>query len=409
MTGFRHLRRHARALTILATAVIAGALLQRTASSAPDLPTATVRQGTFEDVLTLRGEVRPSRSLTLSAPARGGDLRILRIARTGTRVKAGDTVVEFDRSMVLRTLAEKSSELKRAEADIDRIRAQRRIAEQKLVTEAQKARFDVERARLDTKGEELLSRVEFEQRRLAVGDAESVLRSVEHNLAAERKAAAAELRGAEQKRDKARFEVEDAKAQLARLSIVAPTSGIVTVLQNFRSGGAGGAEFREGDRPWNGAALAELPDLSHAIIVVKLDESERARVKEGQSAAVRVDAVPDKDFNGTLRNISALTRADFSTWPPARHFEATVVLDSVDARLRSGMNATARLVVDRVAGALMVPAKALFVLNGETVCYIRSGDRFVPRTVHVVRRGTEDAIVGGVRAGEVITTQRPAL
>jgi HlyD family secretion protein len=407
MRTISFVRRHSKLLTTVAVLTIAGLAWQRSASSAPELPTATVRQGAFEDVLTLRGEIRPSRSITLAAPSRGGELRILRIARTGTRVRPGDTIIEFDRTSVLRTLAEKSSELKRAEAEIDRLRAQRHIAEQKLVTEAQKARFDVERARLDTKGEDLFSRVEFEQKRLAVADAESTLRAAEEKLAAERKAAGAELRGAEQKREKARLEVKDAQGQLEQLSITAPSAGIVTVLQNFRSGGAGGAEFREGDRPWNGAALAELPDLSKPIVLAKLDESERARLREGQQADVRVDAVPDMDFSGTLTTVSALTRADFTQWPPARHFEATVVLSASDPRFRAGMNASVRLVTERVASATVVPVKALFAVNGETVCYVRSGAVFRPRPVKVERRGAQEAVVSGVRVGEVIATERP--
>jgi hypothetical protein len=408
MIAVAFLRRHAKAVTALVAIALAGLAWQRASSSSLQLPTAIVREGVFEDVLTLRGEVRPSRSLILTAPSRGGDLRILRMARTGTRVNAGDTVVEFDRTTVLRTLGEKGSELKRAEAEVDRIRAQRRIAEQKLVTDAQKARFDLERARLDTKGEDLLSRVELEQKRLAVADAESALRVAEQKLAAERHAATAELRGAAQKREKARREVEDAQQQLQQLSVVAPAGGIVTVLQNFRSGGAGGAEFREGDRPWNGAALAELPDLSKGIVIAKLDESERARLKAGQQAAVRIDALPDKDFTGTLTTVSALTRADFSQWPPARNFEATIVLDAVDPRLRAGMNATARLVTDRIGRATVVPLKALFALNGQTVCYVRSGSGFLSRPVQVERRGAEEAMVSGVRAGEVVAIERPA-
>jgi HlyD family secretion protein len=399
--------RRARLLTVLTALAVAAIGWQQTASSEPDLPTAVVREGVFEDVLTLRGEVRPSRSITLYAPSRGGDLRIVRMAKTGTRVNAGDPVIEFDRTAVTRTLDEKTSELKRAQAEVDRIRAQRRIAEQKLVTEAQKAGFNVERARLDTKGEDLLSRVDLEQRRLAVADAESTMRVANNKLVAEAKAAAAELRGAEQKREKARLEVEDARRQLEMLSIRAPAAGIVTVLQNFRSGGAGGAEFREGDRPWNGAALAELPDLSRGIVVAKLDESERARLKEGQHAAVRIDALPDRDFGGVLKTISALTRPDFTTWPPARHFEAVIALDAVDPRLRTGMNASARLVTERLGNATIVPVKALFALNGATVCYVRSRGAYSPRPVTVERRGVDEASVSGVRAGEVVATERP--
>ena len=120
-------RTHAKALTALVAIALVGLVWHRTATSVPELPTAVVRHGAFENVLTLRGEVRPFRSVTLAAPSRGGDLRILRIAKTGTRVQAGDTVIEFDRTMVLRTLSEKRSQLKRAEAEVDRIRAQRQI------------------------------------------------------------------------------------------------------------------------------------------------------------------------------------------------------------------------------------------------------------------------------------------
>jgi hypothetical protein len=275
------------------------------------------------------------------------------------------------------------------------------------VTEVQKARFTLERARLDTRGEDLLSRVDLEQKRLVVADAESALRVAEEKLTAERKAAIAELRGVQQKRDKARFEVDDAQQQLQRLSILAPSSGIVTVLPNFRSGGAGGAEFREGDRPWSGAALIELPDLTKPIVITKLEESDRARLKEGVPAMVQIDAVPDKEFGGIVKTVSALTRADFTIWPAARNFEAIVVLEGGDPRLRAGMNATARVVTDRVASATIVPVKALFPLNGETVCYVRTGGEFVPRTVQIQRRGTEEAIVTGVRAGESVATERP--
>jgi HlyD family secretion protein len=399
--------RRGRVVAAAAGVLLAAFVLVGTVSSGSNLPTATVRQGTFEDVLTLRGEVRPSKSLTLAAPARGADLRILRIARTGSRVNAGDTVIEFDRSTVLRTLGEKESELKRSEAEIDRIQAQRRIAEQQVMTDVYKARLDLERAKLDASAEELLSRVEFEQRKLAVSDAESALRAVEEKLAAERQAAAAELGGAHKKRDKARLEVDDARTQLQQLSIVAPRAGIVTVLQNWRSGGAGGAEFREGDRPWNGAALAELPDLSTVVLVAKLDESERARLKADQKAAVRIDALPDKDFDGSISNISALTRADFSIWPPARNFEATIALGAGDQRLRPGMNGTARLIVDRVARAILVPTRALFALEGDTVCYVRDGGAFAPRRVKVARRGADDAIVDGVQPGDVVALERP--
>lgn len=407
MTSTRLRRARSGAVVVVLMSAAGAALVQRTGFREADIGTAVVRQGEFEDVVTLRGEVRPVRSITLSAPTRGGELRILRIARTGTAVNAGDTVIEFDRSFVLNTFEEKRSELKRAEAELDRIRAQRQIAEQEIVTEVQKARFDLERARLDTRGEEFASRVDIEQRRLAVADAESTLRALEEKLAAERKSAQAELAGVRHKRDKARREVEEAEGQLKQLSVIAPAPGVITILPNFRASGAGGAEFREGDRPWNGAPIAELPDLAQVLVTAKLDESERARLREGVPATVRVDAIPDRDFTGRVKQISALTRADFTTWPPARNFEATIELAAADRRLRPGMNATARVTVDRVSGATLVPVKALFNEGTRTICYVRSRAGFTARDVAVSRRGSDEAIVSGLRAGDIVATERP--
>ena len=69
-----------------------------------------------------------------------------------------------------------------------------------------------------------------------------------------------------------------AKSYLSKMQIVAPIDGIVNVLPNFRSGGSFGQSppaFKEGDRAWTGAAIAEIPDLSSMYIDLKLEEVDR--------------------------------------------------------------------------------------------------------------------------------------
>jgi hypothetical protein len=70
---------------------------------------------------------------------------------------------------------------------------------------------------------------------------------------------------------------------------------------------------------------------------------------------VRVDAVPDRDLTGTLKDISVVAKPDFTTWPPVRNFDVVVTLTDADARLRSGMSASARVELDRLASVLVVP------------------------------------------------------
>jgi hypothetical protein len=69
----------------------------------PDLPTARVTRGEFVDTLEIRGEIKPLKSVVLSSPMQSGELQILKLAKSGTMVKAGDVLVQFDPSTLQRT------------------------------------------------------------------------------------------------------------------------------------------------------------------------------------------------------------------------------------------------------------------------------------------------------------------
>jgi HlyD family secretion protein len=173
--------------------------------------------------------------------------------------------------------------------------------------------------------------------------------------------------------------------------------------------GGGGVEFREGDRAWAGASILELPDLSSIHLEARLDESDRGRLKVGQQALVKIEAVPGKDFTAHVDLISVLARVDFSSgWPPVRNFDLGLVLDNPDPRVRPGMTATARIAADRLPDATLVPAEAIFQKDGRPVVYRLDGSKFDEQPIEIVRRGREQAAVrSGVRAGDKLAVRRP--
>src|SRR5687767_9679475 len=83
-------------LAVLVVVVAAGVFAAVGRGSAPDLPTIEVKRGEYVDALELRGEIRPLRSVVVSSPMQSGELQILKLAANGTKVKAGDVVVQFD-------------------------------------------------------------------------------------------------------------------------------------------------------------------------------------------------------------------------------------------------------------------------------------------------------------------------
>jgi HlyD family secretion protein len=332
--------------------------------------------------------------------------------RNGDKVSAGAVVVEFDPTTQQRTLETKQSELKQAESEIDRTEAEQKRRVASAESEADEARKAAERARLDVQANELRPRIEAENMLITLSNAEEHVRELEAKVAGERMAAGADVAMARQKRDKALFDVRETERILASLQVRAPIAGSVSLLPNFRAGGPGSRmspEFKRGDRAWFGAAIAELPDLTSVQVTARVDETDRGRIQIGSGARVRVDAVPDRELTGTLKDISVVAKPDFTTWPPIRNFDLVIALSDSDPRLRSGMSASARIELDRMAAVLVVPTAAIFQRGNTSVVYIVQGSATESRPITVLRRGREQtAIAAGVREGERVSLKEPA-
>ena len=373
-----------------------------------DVPTTAVTRGEFIDYLQVRGEVKAVRSIPLTAPSSAGDLQILELAKNGTSVKKGDVVVRFDPVPVQRTHAEKLSELKQAEQEIGKTEAQYQIQQQQAQTDLVKARYDVQRAELDAATQELLPRLEGEQKKVLLASARERLRENERKLKALHDITKAEVASKRQKRDKARLDVQQAERQLGALQLTTPVDGVVTIMPNWRAC-CPPPEFKAGDRAWPGQIIADVPDLATLRVTARLEEAERGRMQAGQKVVVRADAVPDRELTGRIDDISTLARIDFSNWPPQRNFDLIVQLDDTDKRLRPGMNTSVRVAVDRVADAVLIPVRAVFEKNGRSVAYVaRAHGGWDERLVQIARRGQEQLVVSdGVKPDERVALKDP--
>ena len=394
---------------VVALSVAAVAALRRDTGKAL-LPTAIVTKTTFIDFLQLRGEVRPVRSVVLTAPSAGSDLQIVDLATNGSKVTAGDVVITFDPTQQQRTLETKRSELKQAESEIEKAEAEQRRRVASAQSERDEAKKALERARLEIQGNELRARIDAENFVIAVSNAEEHVRELEKKIEGERIAAQADVAIARQKRDKALYDVKETERIIGSLQVRAPIDGSISLMSNFRAGGPGRAapEFRRGDRAWFGAQIAELPDLTAVQMTARVDEADRGRIQTGSAVRVRVDAVPDKDLTGTLKDISVVAKPDFTTWPPVRNFDLVVALSDSDPRLRSGMSASARVELDRLPNVLVVPTGAVFQKGAATIVYIVRRSDVESRPVTVLRRGRDQiAIASGVGEGDRVSLKEP--
>ncbi|MCC7539203.1 MAG: efflux RND transporter periplasmic adaptor subunit [Deltaproteobacteria bacterium] len=134
---------------------------------------------------------------------------------------------------------------------------------------------------------------------------------------------------------------------------------------------------------------------------IQVPQERIGAVRVGQSVSVRVDAFPDRVFEGTVRYISAAVRADTRTLT----VEATI--PNADRSLRPGLFATARLDLGTTRAAVAIPARAVLSEAGSHRAFVVRGSRVEERVIRIVDRAGDLVIVGeGLAAGERVATER---
>ena len=400
---------------LLVTAVIVLAVcgLAFRGVSKPSMATTEARKGDFVDYISVRGSIKAIRSLQLNAPSSvGGDLQIIKLVRTGTIVKNGDVLVQFDTANLQRTLEQKQSELKSAEAEIEHTRAEGRLTQEQQATDLLQGLFDVDRAKLDTSKQEILSEIEGAETRLKLADAEQKLKELQQKEISSKHSTEADIDSKQHKREKALFDVNKVERQIAALTLRAPADGMVTLLPNFRAhnwmNGGSAPEFKEGDRAWAGAGVAEIPDLSSVQLSARVDESDRGRLKTDQPAEIRIDALAGKEFKGSVAIISPLAKLDYSSWPFTKNFDIALQVLESDPGIRPGMSATGRIAIERIPNSILLSSQAVFDKNGRSVVYVLHGSGFEERMVQVGRRTKAELLISsGLSAGEKVALQDP--
>jgi multidrug resistance efflux pump len=392
---------------LLLVVLLLGAI--RLASRTTKIPTTEVQRKEFVGNLLIRGEVKAAHSVNIAAPMDAGDLQIVKLAANGTSVKKGNVVIQFDDTTLKQTIAQDQSALNSAEAEIRQARAAAQIKEELNLTATMKARYDVDRARMEANKQEILSAIDGEKAKLALADAQQKLIEAETKLKADRTVVSSDISSKQQKRDQADFQFRQDQRSLNSLIVRAPLEGTVSVLSHWSPNGP--TAFKEGDRAWAGAAIAELPDPSSLKVVARVEEAERGQLLQHQTTSINVDAIPDRTFTGSIAEISAVASMDFNAgWPVPRNFTVEVSLDSTDSRLSPNMSANVRVAVNRFSDAIVVPSAAIFRKSGRTVAYVRHGSDFEEIPVEVAQHsGSESMITKGLKTGQQIALKDPTL
>jgi multidrug resistance efflux pump len=380
------------------------------------LPTFRVQRGTVEIRVHTIGELRSVRSGTLSAPSvwGGGSLQILKLAKTGTLIREGEVVLEFDPSEQEYRLQQEKVELEQAEQEITKAKADAAVQEAQDQVDLLAARFTVRRAELEVSRNELVGAIDARKNDLTLEEARRRLTQLEKDVETRAASSKAGIAVMEAGRDHARFGMDRAKQNIDNMVIKAPITGLVAVRENSEASGGffypGIAlpEYREGDMVFPGQTIAQILDIEQMEIQARINEIDRANLNETQPIMLQVDSLPGQQFDGRVKSIAGMaSMGDMFLSSGVRQFDSVFEIQKPDTRLRPGVTARVVIIGEKVKDVLYLPRQALFEKDGKYQVYTRQGRDFVPRDVKVKKKTESQVVIEGLAEGTEVALVIP--
>jgi len=314
---------------ILLTVIIVASVV----SAEPDgekVYTEIVGRRDLQAVVTAPGEIDPKVKVNISAHVIGKIERLY--FREGDRVRKGARLVDLEKHVFVAQRDRMKSEVANSRIEVNRARVSLSNADmqfgraQKLLDQGIQARELYDNARL-----------QMETARATLASAEEGVRRAQAGLT-------------------------QAETDLRRTTIEAPIDGKVVQLSAHE-----GEVVVTGTMNNPGSVIAVIADLSEILVQAEVGETEITRIRIGQGAEVRVDAVADKKYEGRVVEIgsSAGTRAGSAS--SVRYFQVKVALHNADENLRPGMTAQVEVITESQKNTLAVPVQSVVERDPETL------------------------------------------
>ncbi|BCT67783.1 efflux RND transporter periplasmic adaptor subunit [Nitrosospira sp. NRS527] len=155
----------------------------------------------------------------------------------------------------------------------------------------------------------------------------------------------------------------------------------------------------QGKRFMAGEALYQIADLSKVWVLADVFEQDLGIMQRGQSATIRMDAYPDKVFNGEVTFIYP------TVMPETRTAKVRIELSNVQGLLKPAMYGRVELASTHSKNkVLTVPDSAVLDSGTRRLVLVDLGEgRFEPRTVKLgIHADGYVEVLGGLEAGETV-------
>ncbi len=190
--------------------------------------------------------------------------------------------------------------------------------------------------------------------------------------------------------------IDAAQATLNLAHLTAPFNGTVTEVQ-----------IKLGDQVSPGKVALRIDDLSSLLVDVRISEIDVNRVRVGQEANLNFDAILNKTYRGRVKEVSPVGTVNQGVVD----FVVTIELTDADQEVKAGMTAAVNIVVNQLADVLLVPNRAVRLIEGKRVVYVlRNGQpEMVPITLGASSETHSEVVDGELKVGDAVILNPPTV
>jgi HlyD family secretion protein len=286
----------------------------------------TVEKAARHDLTSLvsaSGEVKPKKNINISAHVPG---RIVKIGvKEGQEVKAGDFLLRLDSAQY--------------EANAERDRALIQAYQSQLIQS--EARMKMDRNSYNRQKQlfnsKLISQEQLESAKVQSEVSGAEAQAIRHQI------------------QQAQASLKSSLDSLSKTVYNSPIDGIITSLKVEE-----GEVAVVGTMNNPGTVLMTIADLSEMEVEVEVDETDVVGVQLGQTADIKVDALPDQVLKGAVTEIGSSAIEKLSTTQQeSRDFKVKITFQNPPKALKPGLSASADIITAEKKSVLAVPISAL--------------------------------------------------
>ena len=396
-------------IPLIVISVFIIALIVYSAASEKDATvelTSVAKEGQFEILITVTGELQAESSVEIKAPSelrsRSSRLRSIKIQNLiaeGTVVDSGDWVATLDRSEADNSIKDLMDELEQIESQYTKTKLDTTIQLRQLRDQLINLRFSMEEEKIALEQSQYEPPATIRQAQISLDKAIRAYEQAKHNYDLKVRQAEADMKEVAIKLAREQRESDDMQELLKKFDIHAPASGMVIYHKEWN-----GQKRTVGTEisPWD-LTVATLPDLSTLVSKTYVNEIDISKVKKGQPVRMGVDAFPEKQFTGVITDVANIGEQLPNT--DAKVFEVSIRLNERDPILRPSMTTSNQIITSVYDNVVYIPLETVHTNDSLSFVYTKKRER----QIVVLGESNENSIIveDGLSAGDEIYLSLP--